>query len=309
MTEAGYTPTHFTIGEIYSYNRPPGVNHEDVAKLFSNFLETAMVDQDVNFILAEELSETSVTSENRAVIELELSFQSGSREVTGSSPNANILGTFTIRRASDGAVWREGSIRSSDMMISKGASVDQRASIDYAAQAMVDKCKKLLAGEQKHLPALTIGPNEGPDKEIEENVERTLCIIKPDGVEKGNMGNIVARIEKENFNILGLKRARLTRADAEHFYAVHHERPFFGELVEYMTRGPVVLIALERDNAVDHWRTVIGNTDPQKAEDGTIRKLYGEDIGTNTVHGSDSAENGRIEVGVFFSETELINQI
>lgn len=139
-------------------------------------------------------------------------------------------------------------------------------------------------------------------------MERTLCIIKPDGVEKGYVGNIIARIENEKFSILGLKRARLTQATAEHFYEIHRERPFFGELVEYMTRGPVVLIALEGEDAVNHWRTVIGNTDPQKADEGTIRKLYGEDIGTNTVHGSDSPENGVREISVFFSEKELIEQ-
>jgi nucleoside-diphosphate kinase len=138
--------------------------------------------------------------------------------------------------------------------------------------------------------------------------ERTLCIIKPDGVEKGYIGKIVDRIEQENFTILGMKRARLHRPTVEAFYAVHRERPFFGDLVEYMTSGPVVLIALERDGAVAHWREVIGATDPADAAEGTIRKLYGEDKGTNTVHGSDSPENGRIEISMFFSESELIEQ-
>lgn len=139
-------------------------------------------------------------------------------------------------------------------------------------------------------------------------MERTLCIIKPDGVRNRTIGKIVSRIEDENFTILGMKRMRLTQAMAEDFYAIHRERPFFGELVEYMTSGPVVVIALQHENAIDHWRTVIGATDPQKAEEGTIRKLYGKDISENAVHGSDSPENGRLEISKFFSESELIAQ-
>lgn len=139
-------------------------------------------------------------------------------------------------------------------------------------------------------------------------MERTLCIVKPDGVKNGVVGKIVSRIEEEGFSILGVKRARLAKEVAEAFYAVHRERPFFRDLVDYMTSGPVVLAALERDDAVAHWRKVIGATDPAEAEEGTIRKLYGTDKGTNTVHGSDSAENGRIEISMFFSERELIDQ-
>lgn len=139
-------------------------------------------------------------------------------------------------------------------------------------------------------------------------MERTLCIIKPDAVEKKYAGNIIARIEEEGFTILGLKRARLNRPTVEAFYAVHRERPFFGELCDYMVGGPVVLIALEAENAVDKWRKVIGATDSREAEKGTIRNLYGVDKSQNAVHGSDSPENGRIEIGVFFSESELIEQ-
>jgi nucleoside-diphosphate kinase len=139
-------------------------------------------------------------------------------------------------------------------------------------------------------------------------VERTLCIIKPDGVENKHAGEILTRIEQEGFNILGIKWARLERATAEHFYDVHRERPFFGELVEYMISGPVLLVALEREDAIAHWRKVIGATDPAEADEGTIRKLYGVDKGKNTVHGSDSPENGLREVSVFFSERELITQ-
>lgn len=139
-------------------------------------------------------------------------------------------------------------------------------------------------------------------------MERTLCIIKPDGVSNGHVGEIIARIEREQFAILGMKRIRLSRAVAEHFYEVHRQRPFFGELVEYMIGGPVVVIALEHPSAIQHWRDVIGATDPAEAADGTIRKLFGKDKGTNTVHGSDSIENGIKEIGVFFSDRELIEQ-
>ena len=139
-------------------------------------------------------------------------------------------------------------------------------------------------------------------------MERTLCIIKPDGIENGHVGEIITRIEREGFSILGMKRTRLSRSAAEHFYAVHRERPFFADLVEYMISGPSVLIALERDNAVEHWRKVIGATDPEDADEGTIRRMFGVDKGRNTVHGSDSAENGRLEISIFFSERELIEQ-
>lgn len=139
-------------------------------------------------------------------------------------------------------------------------------------------------------------------------MERTLCIIKPDGLENGHVGEIITRIEQEQFHILGMKKVRLNIGVAKHFYAVHKDRPFFDELVEYMCSGPVVLIALERQDAVKHWRDVIGDTDPANAKDGTIRKLFGVDKGKNTVHGSDSAENGSKEIAVFFSEKELIDQ-
>ncbi|MCB2211445.1 nucleoside-diphosphate kinase [bacterium] len=139
-------------------------------------------------------------------------------------------------------------------------------------------------------------------------MERTLCIIKPDGVQSKVVGKVIDRIEQEGFTILGMKRARLSKAVAEDFYAVHKERPFFGELCEFMSSGPVVLIALARDNAINHWRTVIGATNPAEADDGTIRKLYARSKGENTVHGSDSVENGILEISKFFSEMELIEQ-
>lgn len=136
--------------------------------------------------------------------------------------------------------------------------------------------------------------------------ERTLCIVKPDAVEKRVQGAIIQRLLEEGFRVVALKQTRLTRAMAEGFYAVHRERPFFDELCTFMTRGPVVIAALERENAVQHYRNVIGATDPAKAADGTVRKLYGTNVGENAVHGSDSVENGRIESAYFFAGYELL---
>src|SRR6202040_1584334 len=127
-------------------------------------------------------------------------------------------------------------------------------------------------------------------------VERTLCIIKPDAVEKKKTGAVLAILEDHGFNVLSLKRVHLTRRVAEGFYAVHKARPFFGELVEFMTRSPVVVAVLERDNAVLEYRNVMGATDPKKADAATIRKLYGSNVGENAVHGSDSLDNAKNEI-------------
>ncbi len=135
---------------------------------------------------------------------------------------------------------------------------------------------------------------------------RTFTIVKPDSYRKGNTGKIISRIEAEGFKILGMKKVSLSGTQAEGFYAVHKERPFFGSLVEYMTSGPVVVIALERDNAVAHLRKVMGATDPAKADAGTIRKDFGESIEQNAIHGSDSDENANIEIGFFFAASELL---
>ena len=135
--------------------------------------------------------------------------------------------------------------------------------------------------------------------------ESTLCIIKPDAVNNRHQAKILQRIIDEGFAIEGLRLLTLARSAAEGFYAVHRERSFFGELVEYMTSGPVIAAALSRDNAVAHWRTVIGATNPAKADAGTIRKLYGIDLQQNAVHGSDSPENGLRETAYFFSGAEL----
>lgn len=135
---------------------------------------------------------------------------------------------------------------------------------------------------------------------------RTFTIVKPDSVRKGNFGKIISRLEAEGFRILGLRKVGLTKAQAQGFYAVHRERPFFNSLVDYMTSGPVFVAALERENAVRHLRDVMGATDPTKADAGTIRKDFGESIEQNAIHGSDSDENAGIEIAFFFAESELV---
>jgi len=125
-------------------------------------------------------------------------------------------------------------------------------------------------------------------------------IIKPDAVRDKHVGDILARVEKEGFEIGGLCMMELTKQQAEDFYAVHKERPFYAPLVAYMTGGPVIVAKLERENAVELWRRVIGATDPARAEPGTIRQLYGKSIESNAVHGSDSPRNGEIETDFFF---------
>ncbi len=135
---------------------------------------------------------------------------------------------------------------------------------------------------------------------------RTFTIIKPDSVRKGNFGKIVSRLETEGFKVLGLKKVNLSTKQAEAFYAVHSARPFFGDLVRYMTSGTVYVAALEKAGAVLSLRTLMGATDPAKADDGTIRKEFGESIEQNAIHGSDSDENANIEIAFFFAESELM---
>jgi nucleoside-diphosphate kinase len=136
--------------------------------------------------------------------------------------------------------------------------------------------------------------------------QRTLTILKPDSVSAGKAGAILAHLEKEGFRFAGLKRMRLTGEQARAFYAVHRERPFFEGLVRFMTEGPVVVAALERENAVTHLRETMGATDSKKAGPGTVRNLYGTDIERNAIHGSDSPENAAKEIAFFFSEAELV---
>ena len=132
----------------------------------------------------------------------------------------------------------------------------------------------------------------------------TLMMIKPDAVENGHIGNILEKVTSAGFSIRALKLTQLTLNDAEAFYAVHKERPFFGELVAFMTRGPIVAAVLEKENAVSDFRTLIGSTNPEEAAEGTLRKLYATSMGENAVHGSDSDENASIEASFHFSQRE-----
>lgn len=131
-------------------------------------------------------------------------------------------------------------------------------------------------------------------------MERTLAIIKPDAVQAKNAGKIIDAIEDNGFSILRMEKIELSSAQAEAFYAVHKERPFFGELVAFMSSGPVVVMALEKDQAISAWRDLMGATNPNEAAEGTLRKRFAKNIGENAVHGSDSAENAAIELKFFF---------
>ena len=133
---------------------------------------------------------------------------------------------------------------------------------------------------------------------------RTFTMLKPDAVENGHMGAILEKINAAGFRIVALKKTQMTKADAEAFYAIHNERPFFGELVRFMTRGPIIAAILEKENAVDDFRTLIGSTNPADAAEGTIRKLYATSMGENAVHWSDSDENAAIEGNFHFSGRE-----
>ncbi len=134
---------------------------------------------------------------------------------------------------------------------------------------------------------------------------RTFTMLKPDSVEKGYTGAILEKINAAGFRIVAMKKTQMTVADAEEFYAIHNERPFFGELVQFMTRGPIVAAILEKENAVEDFRVLIGATNPDDAAEGTIRKLYATSMGENAVHGSDSDENAAIEGAFHFSGREL----
>ena len=137
-------------------------------------------------------------------------------------------------------------------------------------------------------------------------LERTFAIIKPDAVEKGFQGKILAHIEKAGFRVVGIKRLHLSRAQAEGFYAEHKGRGFFDELVTFMSRSPVFVVALEAENAIAGWRETMGATNPEKAAEGTIRKLYGGSVGENATHGSDSPGSAARELGYFFAGYELL---
>ncbi|CAI8435748.1 MAG: Nucleoside diphosphate kinase [Polaribacter sejongensis] len=135
-------------------------------------------------------------------------------------------------------------------------------------------------------------------------MNRTFTMLKPDAVENGHIGAILEKINAAGFRIVAVKKTQMTKSDAETFYAVHNERPFFGELVEFMTRGPIVAAILEKENAVEDFRALIGATNPADAAEGTLRKLYATSMGENAVHGSDSDENALIEGNFHFSGRE-----
>ncbi|MCB9745971.1 MAG: nucleoside-diphosphate kinase [Alphaproteobacteria bacterium] len=136
-------------------------------------------------------------------------------------------------------------------------------------------------------------------------IERTLSIIKPDAVAKGVIGKIVAHLEAAGLRIAAMRKIHMSQRVAEGFYAVHKERPFFGELTEFMSSGPSVVMVLEGEDAIKHYREVMGATNPAQAAEGTLRKLYASSIGENAVHGSDSAENAKIEIAYFFRDIEI----
>jgi nucleoside-diphosphate kinase len=146
---------------------------------------------------------------------------------------------------------------------------------------------------------------EYKDKLIYMATNRTFTMLKPDAVKNGHIGAILEKITASGFRIVAMKLTQMTKADAEEFYGIHRERPFFGELVEYMTSGPIVAAILEKDNAVEDFRTLIGATNPAEAAEGTIRKMYAKSIGENAIHGSDSDENAAIEGAFHFSGREM----
>jgi nucleoside-diphosphate kinase len=137
-------------------------------------------------------------------------------------------------------------------------------------------------------------------------VQRTFTILKPDTIQAGNAGLVIDRLIKEGFRIRGAKLLHLSQAQAEGFYAVHKERPFFSSLVKFMTEGPVMVMALESENAVEKLRKLMGATDPAKADAGTIRKLFATNIERNAIHGSDAPETAAVEIAYFFNQLELV---
>ena len=137
-------------------------------------------------------------------------------------------------------------------------------------------------------------------------MERTLGIIKPDAVSKGYAGKILAIVEENGFNIVGLKKIKLTKEKAEGFYYVHKEKPFFNSLTDFMSEGPIIVMVLEKENAIADWRKLMGATNPENAEEGTLRKMFAENIERNAVHGSDSPESAKYEISYFFNALELV---
>lgn len=139
------------------------------------------------------------------------------------------------------------------------------------------------------------------------NLNRTFTMLKPDSIEQGFMLPILNMIENAGFKIIALKYKKMSKEEAENFYSIHSEKPFFNDLVNFMTRGPIIAAALEKENAVEDFRLLIGSTDPFEAEDGTIRKKFAKSKGENAVHGSDSDENAKIEIDFHFSKDEIFS--
>ena len=139
------------------------------------------------------------------------------------------------------------------------------------------------------------------------NSNRTFTMLKPDSIEQGNMLPILNMIESSGFKIIALKYKRMSRDEAEKFYSIHSDKPFFNDLISFMTRGPIIAAALEKDNAVEAFRKLIGSTDPNEAEEGTIRKKFAKSKGENAVHGSDSDENADIEINFHFDDNEIFS--
>lgn len=139
-------------------------------------------------------------------------------------------------------------------------------------------------------------------------MERTLSIIKPDGVGRNLIGEVVKRLEENDLKIIAMKMIRMTKPQAEGFYAVHRERPFFGSLTDFMTSGPVVVMVLEGDNVIERYRKLMGATNYKEAAEGTIRKAFATDIERNVVHGSDSPESAAFEIGYFFNSFEIVGR-
>ncbi len=137
-------------------------------------------------------------------------------------------------------------------------------------------------------------------------LERTLAIIKPDAVASKNAGKIIDMLESNGFSIIGMKKAHLTKEQAKKFYIVHKERPFYDSLTTFMSEGPIIVMVLEKENAIEDYRKLMGATNPEEAEEGTIRKMFGTNIERNAVHGSDSKESANFEIPFFFNELELV---
>jgi len=137
-------------------------------------------------------------------------------------------------------------------------------------------------------------------------VERTLMLVKPDAVKRGLEGKIIAHVQDKGFKLLALKKLKLTKEQAQQFYIIHKDRPFYDELCEFMSSGPIVAMVWEGENAISEIRKIMGATNPEEAEEGTLRKLYGTNVGENAVHGSDSPESAEIEIPFFFSRLEIV---